>query len=413
MNSRRIDLPRESRLGLSVFLSFVILPAFPWPAGVYAQSGLLKGTADTFEAATWNIEWFGGPNGPTDDARQVANVTTIIEQADIDLWALQEIASESAFNTVLANLGGAYGGHLAPTSAQQSLGLAFIYKKDVVQVRRVQEVLTSFEDDFAGRPPFQLEANLTIGETTLTVTFIVVHMKATSDAESYAQRQAGSLRLKNHIDFTGLGDEPVILLGDLNDLLSGSITGGQPSPYQNFVDDPNYATPTGAFHLDGRNTFCTSSGCLSGSAIDHIIISNEAEPWYVINSADHFDEVIQEITQYVTTTSDHLPVLAAFDLTSTDLESTPEIPNGLRLSATYPNPFGENIHVEFEIDRGGGVEVTVSDMLGRLVAHRHEHLLLPGQHRLTLSAGTLARGPYLVRVSAGGGRVASRLVSRL
>ncbi|MDX1741850.1 MAG: hypothetical protein R3178_11175, partial [Rhodothermales bacterium] len=185
------------------------------PSTVVAQTALTKGTDRTFEAATWNIEWFGGPNGPTDDARQVANVTRIIEEADIDLWALQEIADEAAFNTLVANLGGAYEAHLAPTSAQQSLGLAFLHKPDVIRrVRRIEEILTSFSSDFAGRPPWQLEADITVEGTTVTATFIVVHMKATSDIDSYDQRASASTRLKNHIDFTTLTSEPVIILGD-------------------------------------------------------------------------------------------------------------------------------------------------------------------------------------------------------
>ena len=374
-----------------------------------AQTALTKGSGQTFEAATWNIEWFGGPNGPTDDARQINNVTRIIQEADIDLWALQEIANEGALNTVIANLGGAYDARLAPTSAQQSLGLAFVYKPDVIRVRGIEEILGQFSSDFAGRPPYQLEADVTIEGTTVTTTFIVVHMKAMSDIDSYNQRVAASTRLKNHIDFTTLNDEPVIILGDLNDLLTGSITSGQPSPYQNFVDDPSFSTPTLAFHQDGRNTFCRSSGCLSGSAIDHIIISNEAEPWYVVDSADHFDEVINEITFYTSTTSDHLPVLAAFSLTSTAIDETVP-PSSLQITAAYPNPFGDRLVVDVSQAASGMVDARLIDVLGRTVMRIADGYRPAGRYRFDLETGDVAPGLYLLRVSTPGGASATRTV---
>jgi endonuclease/exonuclease/phosphatase family metal-dependent hydrolase len=382
------------------------------PPAAVSQTALTKGTDQTFEAATWNIEWFGGPNGPTDDARQVRNVTRIIEEADIDLWALQEIADETAFNTLVADLGAAYEAHLAPTSAQQSLGLAFIYKPDVVRLRKIAEVLTPFASDFAGRPPWQLEADITVEGTTVTATFIVVHMKATSDIDSYNQRASASTRLKNHIDFTTLTSEPVIILGDLNDLLSGSITSGQPSPYKNFVDDPNYETPTLAMQLDGRNTYCRSSGCLSGSTIDHIILSNEAEPWYVMDSADHFDEVINEITSYVSTTSDHLPVLATFSLTSTGIDDDP-VPLDANVTSAYPNPFRDRLTVEYSAGLSGSVRLTLADLLGRTVRDVSLQVGLRGVQREELDTSDLAPGLYILRIHDDTDRSFSRPLIRL
>ncbi len=412
MNSHPSDRHRPSRPHSLAVLATSLFLALATAAPGSSQSALKKGTDQTFEAATWNIEWFGGPNGPTDDARQVRNVTRIIEEADIDLWALQEIADEAAFNTLIGNLGGVYEARLAPTSARQSLGLAFVYKPDVVRVRRIQEILTGFSSDFAGRPPYQLEADITIEGTTVTATFIVVHMKAMSDVDSYNQRLSASTRLKNHIDFTTLASEPVVVLGDLNDLLTGSITSGQISPYKNFVDDPAYVTPTRIFHTDGRNTYCRSSGCLSGSAIDHIIVSNEAEPWYVTDSADHFDEVISEITFYVSTTSDHLPVFAAFSLTSTAVEDV-ALPTEIGVVAAYPNPFRNQLVVEFTQAKSGWAQTCLSDVLGRTINCGPTRLLSRGTHRESLYTEGMAAGLYVVRVTGAGGRTVARRVFRL
>ncbi|NNE35171.1 MAG: T9SS type A sorting domain-containing protein [Rhodothermales bacterium] len=411
MNSHSYDRRRPSFFKTLILAGVGLLFGLGIQQRAVGQNPLDKGTEETFEIATWNIEWFGGANGPTDDARQVRNATRIIRDADIDLWALQEIADETAFATMIADLGGTYEGRLAPTSSQRGLGLAFVYKSDVVRVRRIQEILTSFSSDFAGRPPYQLEADVTVDGPTVTVTFIVVHMKAMSDRDSYDQRVAASNRLKIHIDFTSLSTKPVIILGDLNDLLSGSITSGELSPYKNFVDDPAYTTPTLAFQSDGRNTYCFSSGCLSGSPIDHIILSNEVVPMYVTDSADHFDELISEVTSYVSTTSDHLPALAVFSLTSTDIE-TEVPPADPELTSAYPNPFRDKLTVQYTQSVAGAVDVVLLDILGRTVARLPQTSLPAGHHVMSVPVEGLASGPYVLRVSDAFGRSHALLVAR-
>jgi hypothetical protein len=78
------------------------------PAPAHAQTLPPIGTDASLDIATWNIEWFGSPsNGPTDDARQLENVRMVIEQSEIDLWAVEEIADAiiSFFPTVIRNRG--------------------------------------------------------------------------------------------------------------------------------------------------------------------------------------------------------------------------------------------------------------------------------------------------------------------
>ena len=44
------------------------------------------GTDSTFEIVTWNIEWF-----PKSGMATVDSVQSILESADVDIWAIQEI----------------------------------------------------------------------------------------------------------------------------------------------------------------------------------------------------------------------------------------------------------------------------------------------------------------------------------
>ncbi len=406
--------PMACRLPITVVAALTILPAVDHHDSL-AQTIPPKGTPQTFEAATWNIEFFGSPSlGPSDDARQLANVRAVIEAADIDLWALQEIANTTTFNTLLTELGAAYGGLIAPTSAAQGLGLAFVYKKSVIQPRAIREVLTTFNFEFAGRPPYQLEANVVLPDTTVVVTFINLHMKASSDLDSYNRRVDASSRLKTHIDFSLLSNRPVLIIGDLNDLLDGSIRSGNDSPYDNFVlDTQNYDTPTLALQLDGRNTFCGSSAtCTSGSAIDHIIITDEVAPWYVTASADHYIELTQQISSYVFTTSDHLPVFARFDVANNvAVEDHPGVDPGSHLDA-YPNPFDEWMVIEVKGGIAAPVRLEIYDVAGRLVERRVLPPVTGVGDRLQVHTGGLASGVYLITASADGKAIGSRVVVR-
>ncbi len=376
-----------------------------------AQNVPAKGDPLTFDVATWNIEWFGSAsNGPSDDARQFANVKAVIEQADIDLWAVQEIADVNDFDQLLEDLGGAYDGALATLHSGQRVG--FIYKTDVVKVRSVGHILESFSSDFASRPPLEMEADVTVGDTTVTLTFITIHMKAFSDVTSYNRRLAASQRLKNHIDFTTLATEPVMVLGDFNDELLDSITPGKASPYDNFVQDTDdYFFPSMALEQAGERSFCSNGSCTSGSNIDQILITDELVPSFVTDSADRYDELISAISSYTSTTSDHLPVLASFSFARpTATASGPELPDAARLAGAYPNPFSSTATVSYELARPGPVRLVVYDALGRAVATLFEGNRPAGSHRAVFDASALPPGLYLLRLRTEHASVAMPLV---
>ncbi|HBE11943.1 MAG TPA: hypothetical protein DCY76_05855, partial [Flavobacteriales bacterium] len=50
------------------------------------------GLPNTLDIATWNIEWF-----PKNGNATIERVQTIIQNLDIDLWAIQEIDDTTAF----------------------------------------------------------------------------------------------------------------------------------------------------------------------------------------------------------------------------------------------------------------------------------------------------------------------------
>ena len=165
------------------------------------------GDANVIDMATWNLEWFGDPaNGPTNETQQAANIRAAIAAADLDLWAVQEVVSASAFRSLVAALPG-YGGVLANdpavvggaasysdfNDAEQKVGL--LVKSAVASVIGARVILTERDFDFAGRPPVEFRLRVTLGGVVDTIPVIVLHAKAGSDAASWDASSATATAL--------------------------------------------------------------------------------------------------------------------------------------------------------------------------------------------------------------------------
>ncbi|MEM8486240.1 MAG: endonuclease/exonuclease/phosphatase family protein [Bacteroidota bacterium] len=382
---------------------FIFIASFFLFTHVNAQSVENIGNDNTLDIATWNIEWFGNENnGPSNTTLQLNNAAAVISGSGVDLWGVQEIADGDDFETLLATLGDDYDGRLATNSGEQKVG--FIYNTNVIRVRQVRHILESFAQPFAFRPPLQLEADIMLPDTTVIVTFIVLHMKAFSDPDSYERRVDASGRLKNHIDFTTLESEHVVVLGDFNDELERSTSGGRPSPYANFIEDPDdFAFVTLPIEEAGDGSFCNNSSCTStGNMLDHILITNELFGDYISNSAGFIPDLPDDINLFGSSTSDHLPVVARFDFSQ--VSTSTEIPEGvqatLTVDAPYPNPFVRESNLSLQLAAPAALRVDVYDLLGRRVETLENRFASPGAYQYVLPADNLTPGVYLVRVAA-------------
>lgn len=351
------------------------------------------GSDALFDVATWNIEWFGAPNsGPNNDALQVQNVKEIIEGSEIELWAVQEISSTTRFDELIAALPLGWQGELATISGSQRIG--FIWNTKWVKKRNSSHILTSFSDDFAGRPPLKAEFDVTLADTTLRVTLINVHMKAFGDAESYQKRVNASERVKNHIDFSSLGTASVIFLGDFNDEFTASTYANQTSPYTNFLQDTaNYQALSLELEATNRYSWVGSS---PGSNLDHIIISSELSSAYLGGSINTMDG-LRSLFGFTAQTSDHLPVYASFgSATMLDTEET-FVPVAFEVQQLYPNPSNGAAHVTLTSSRYAEVRIQVFDALGRMVSTA-QHVITAGSHTLPVPTETLISGAYYVQI---------------
>ncbi|WNG51056.1 endonuclease [Archangium minus] len=275
-----------------------------------------RGSASTLDFGNWNIEWFGSTsNGPSNESLQLSNARDVIKGADLDIWGLEEVVSTTSFNNLKSQLTG-YAGFLANdatvtngsayySSSEQKVGI--LYKTSVASVVSARVILTSYDSDFAGRPPLEVKLRVNLNGRTGDVVVIVLHAKAYDDSTSWQRRYNASQALKSYLDST-YPTTKVMVFGDWNDDVDTSITSGKASPYKNLVDDSaDYSFPTKA--LSDARIATTAS---YPDAIDHQLVTNELKASYVSGSVQAY-RVDSYISSYSSTTSDHFPVLSRYN----------------------------------------------------------------------------------------------------
>ncbi|MEO1050397.1 MAG: endonuclease/exonuclease/phosphatase family protein [Bacteroidota bacterium] len=294
---------------------------------------------ETFDIATWNIEWFGSEsNSPaSSDAEQRDSVLTIIQGLDVDVLAVQEITDTTLFRELVDLLPG-YDFILSdfvsrPNDGGEKQRVGFIYKTSTVapDFSETKALLTSVHpfynggdgsflvgypnepDRFyaSGRMPFLLVADVTIDGVTERLHIVNIHARANSGSDAqnrYDMRKFDVEVLKDTLD-TQYADANLILLGDYNDDLDFTVAdiASTVSSYEEYVNDSaNYTPVSITLSEQGFRSFV-----FRDNMIDHITTSNEADEFYIEGTArvgyEFFD------SDFANTASDHFPVSARFE----------------------------------------------------------------------------------------------------
>ena len=371
-----------------------------------------RGDAGTFDVASWNLEQFGDPSNGPNDTFQLLHAEAVIEQAEIDLWGLQEIERADQWDALVANLAdtgwAAVRGPQVSGSTTFDLRLAFVYDPDVVAPVSIGTILPGFSFEFAGRLPLEMVADVTVGGRTERMTIIDIHAKAQSDccgpSSSYGRRAAAAAALKDYTDARLAEGQAVIVLGDFNDRLDGSISSGQPSPYAPFIDDADdYRGAT----IGVGPTFCGSNNsCSSGATIDNILYTQPLFAGFA--EGDRYAELTTALPQYTSTTSDHLPVLARFAVGAVAAEPGAAA-LGIALSAPAPNPVRGTARLTATLDAPAAARLEIVDALGRTVAVLADGPLGAGPTAVAWDASGAAPGLYVARLTTPAGAVAQTL----
>lgn len=371
--------------------------------GLFTGSSIPK--ADTFDVVSYNLEFFGtdvkGTDGvefgPTDDALQIDNVAKVMNKLNADVYVVQEVSDDPSIDQLIQkiSINGKTFDKTISTSWSYSFNapdpnfppqkLVVLYNTQTTSVKKTRVMFKNLYDEVragtttlpnypggngasffsSGRLPYMVQIETNIGGVKKEINLIDLHARANSgtDISRYNMRKYDAELLKDSLD-VHYPNANFMILGDFNDDVKASVITPNPSSYEALVNDTNrYNALTLGISQAGAYSFLSSGGFL-----DHIVISNELTDEYIANSIAVYDPRT-DIANYTTTTSDHGPVIARFELKDDNLGTIDfETKNGFAVIA-FPNPATDvlNVSVKNNIDKN--LKLRIYDLNGRLVSN--------------------------------------------
>ncbi len=356
-----------------------------------AQSfeNLTFGSEDTFEVMTWNLE-----NFPKNSTTTINYVTQIVEALDIDLIAIQEISDETSFQQLVSNLPDYYG-YIESTSYD---GLALLYKSDATRINNIYRIYdtTAYWNAFPRAP---MVIDLTYNNQQIYI--INNHLKCCGDGvlnlsnsnDEETRRYEAMNLLKTYID-TNLPNENVIVVGDLNDVLTDAESN---NVFQNVLDDAtNYLFSD--FDI-AQGSSADWSYPSWPSHLDHILITNELFDAFNLSSSKiqviKIDESLSGgWDEYDENVSDHRPVALKLAIDS-NLGLQHTVTNSLRFTS-YPNPASSNMVFNFNPSQTN-THIQIVDIMGHLVYSKN---LTNGQSKEVFNVESLSNGIYVAKLTS-------------
>ncbi len=269
-------------------------PAEGGAGGATGGGGSSDGGApdpEDIRVLAWNIETF------PKSSSTIEKVVSVIEELKPDLVGMEELGTDASFQ----NLDGAlqdYEGLLAMSGDGYSR-VGLLYRPDRLSISDAEML---FPDDSYAFPRPVLAVHVArVDDPSQDFLFGVVHLKAELDTESTARRrdacQKLDLWIRNQIE-TGVESE-IVLAGDFNDNLT--------DPPQYNVFGPLLEADDGGFLTLAPEQFGDYTYIPFESFIDHVHVRGPALFTESSAAVVHLDETVSD---YVSTVSDHRPVLA-------------------------------------------------------------------------------------------------------
>ncbi len=360
-----------------------------------------------FKIMAWNIQWLGDPNFCNcDTALQRSNVETILQiekpdfvaiQEVVDIDKLQHIADALDYNVIIAPYAS-----LAPdTNSGNYAGgqkLAFLYRKSNIKLLQSYGLMRSTYPLYSnnnspyyycasGRFPYLATFEIYDGADRDTITLVNIHAKASSTNSDYQRRKSAARVMQDSLDKAYVGQK-VLVLGDYNDLLEGSIVSAQNyTPYAYNISQ-GYMPLTLPSDFVGQTTYLYRNN----SIIDNFMATPEFTSQLKNSSVEILSRVSNYITSYASTTSDHYPIM---------LKYTSTVPN--LLSGTVPE-YADRLQVRLadhrfyiEHDLRDKVTAVLSDVQGKILA-RYE--LSYGTSSIELAG--VSGQPIVLSLTSGG-----------
>ncbi len=347
---------------------------------------------------------------------------SIIENADPDIFAVQEMTSTFAFDSFVQNvLPTDYtAGEYIDNPASFTTDNAIFYKSSKIEFVDNTPIKTSLRDinNFRVR----------IKETGDTLNIFSVHLKASQGTENEERRAEEITELREYtLNFDG--DDFYLVLGDFN------LYRATEEAFQILLDQTNsgyFLDPVnqlGSWHenADYVNVHSQSTrlDALSDGAggglddrFDMILVSpaimesnaiNYSDNSYTVfgNDGAHFNvsineggnsAVSQELADALHLASDHLPVYLDLTINVTSVEE--ELGTDYRLFQNYPNPFNPNTEISYQLAASSFVNLKVYDLLGNEIANLVNGEQSPGNYKVDFNATELSSGVYFYKLEA-------------
>lgn len=402
------------------------------------QIGLFTGSSlpkeDTFDIVTYNLEFFGtdvkGSDGkefgPENDDLQIENVAKVMNKLDADVYVVQEVSDEPSLTALIQkiSINGKTFDKTISTSWSYSFDapdpkfppqkLVVLYNTQTTTVKNTRVMFKNFYDQIlagtpnllpgypdteksffaSGRLPYMVQIETNVGGVKKLLNLVDLHARANSgsDIGKYNMRKYDAQVLKDSLD-QYYANSNLIILGDYNDDVKASVITPNPSSYKMFVDDTaNYDALTLGISQAGAFSYLSSNGFL-----DHIMISNELTDEYIANSTAVYDPRT-DITSYTTTTSDHGPVIARFELKQ-DVLSTVDFDAKKGFAQAYPNPATDVVNIVVKTTDDKNLKLRLYDIAGRLVGGPIEIKASQESNATTVQVNNLRSGVYVYTLS--------------
>lgn len=364
-----------------------------------------RGEETSLEIVTWNIEWFPREGEPT-----VQAVRQLIDDLEVDLYAIQEIADTAAFRSLLESLPG-YDGLWSPDAYSwgdyQKTGI--IWRTDQIAVSGVTSLYPGYEYAFP-RPPIQVDVTACNNGHEFDFHLIVLHLKAGGGEENEARRRAALETLKSYLDAQRqtLEDPDFILAGDWNDEL----------------DDPSWDNVFFAFLEDSTNYYFTTTPLAgepywasypsTGALLDHLLIDQEVFDQYEDGSTETL-RLDDEYSSYSAVVSDHRPVMSVFPVfpdsqANGEPDTTSGLPEEKILGTPFPNPAYGRVEGTFTLRSPGAATLNLYNCAGQIVLRLESGRFSTGIHPYFFEVTRFSSGIYFLILKTEDHRDSAKLV---
>ncbi len=355
------------------------------------------GSEFTLEVMTWNIERFP-KNGDT----TLNYVVDIIEALDVDIVAIQEVDNLNYFNHLTSSLD-SYDGYIESVFFA---GLAYLYKPDIIQINNIYEIYTTAEYwNYFPRSPMVMDFNykderyIVINNHFKCCGNGILDLDNTRDEET--RRYYANSLLKEYVE-TNFSNENVIILGDLNDILTDAA---QNNVFQMFLDDrDNYLFADFDIATGPNSDWSYPSW---PSHLDHILISNELFDELEDDNSDIQTIKIEDVLPggwlaYDENISDHRPV--ALKLQVEGSLSVSDIDDTKPAFINYPNPFGSETNFDFN-SKISPNKIDIYTIYGQKISSLK---IIKGKTSIRWNSQGLSNGIYIAKLLSNSRVIATR-----